>query len=180
MKDEPRGERDLASSVALPLVVIALFMIGAMAGGFFVVRKLHLLEPESASATPTIPPTPPGPIPTPTPIPPPTPTLLAPTASVLGPGTPPSAASTIARLRPAFRACYNRGLASDPTMSGNIVLEIEITASGDVASVTKVGGVGLSSDVESCIVRRARSASFDPIGGGSGTKIRVPISFVSS
>jgi len=88
-----------------------------------------------------------------------------------------NAEATIARLRPGFRSCYNKGLANDPSMAGKLVLAIKIAPNGDVSSVSKVGGSGLSSDVESCIMRKARNATFDA-PGGSGSTVQVPVTFV--
>jgi hypothetical protein len=84
---------------------------------------------------------------------------------------------TIAALRPGFRSCYNKGLQSDPSMSGKVVLAVKIGANGDVVSVEKAGGSGLSSEVESCIMKKIKNAAFDP-PGGSGSTIQVPITFV--
>jgi len=88
-----------------------------------------------------------------------------------------NAEATIARLRPGFRSCYNKGLANDPSMAGKLVLAIKIAPNGDVTSVTKAGGSGLSSDVESCIIRKAKNATFDA-PGGSGSTVQVPVTFV--
>lgn len=88
-----------------------------------------------------------------------------------------NAEAAIAKLRPGFRSCYNKGLANDPSMAGKIVLAIKIGANGDVNDVSKVGGSGLSSDVEQCIIKRARNGSFDA-PGGSGSTIQVPVTFV--
>jgi len=88
-----------------------------------------------------------------------------------------NAQGAIARLRPGFRACYNAGLASDPTMSGKIVLLIKVGTNGDVEQVAKGGGSGLSSDVEACIMNRARSATF-VAPGGDGSTVNVPVTFV--
>ena len=88
-----------------------------------------------------------------------------------------NAEATIARLRPGFRSCYNKGLANDPSMAGKLVLAIKIAPNGDVSSVSKVGGSGLSSDVEQCIIRKAKNATFDA-PGGSGSTVQVPVTFV--
>lgn len=89
-----------------------------------------------------------------------------------------NAERSIARLRPGFRACYNRGLATDPSMSGNLVMSLKVAANGDVTDVTKASGTGLSSEVEQCILRRAKAASFDA-PGGSGSTLRAPVTFVA-
>jgi hypothetical protein len=88
-----------------------------------------------------------------------------------------NAEATIARLRPGFRSCYNKGLANDPSMAGKLVLSIKIAPNGDVSSVNKIGGSGLSSSVEQCIIRKARNATFDA-PGGSGSTVQVPVTFV--
>jgi hypothetical protein len=88
-----------------------------------------------------------------------------------------NAEATIARLRPGFRSCYNKGLSNDPSMAGKLVLAIKIAPNGDVTSVTKAGGSGLSSDVEQCIIRKAKNATFDA-PGGSGSTVQVPVTFV--
>lgn len=182
MKDEHQ------SNVALPLVVISLFMLAMMGGGFYLVKRFHVDTPTAATSlvSPLAPPPPtPTPIPTPTPTPIPTPTyadpLAVPTVSIGTPsvdaGSAVDVTRTVAMLRPGFRACYNKGLASDPTQSGTLTLEIEIDKSGDVVNVTKVGGLGLSADVEQCIMRRARGAAFP---SGASAKIRVPVTFVKT
>ena len=50
-------------------------------------------------------------------------------------------------------------------MAGKIVLAIKIAPNGDVTDVSKAGGSGLSSDVEQCIIKRAKSGTFDAPGG---------------
>ncbi|HEY1959420.1 MAG TPA: AgmX/PglI C-terminal domain-containing protein [Polyangiaceae bacterium] len=84
---------------------------------------------------------------------------------------------TIAQLRPSFRSCYvHKGLDMDPAMEGKVTIDIAIAPNGDVADVTKVSGEGLSAAVESCILQRARGASFSA-PGGRGAHARVPIVF---
>ncbi len=179
-------------STALPILIIGVFMLAVFAGGFFALRAVQRSRAEAAAtATTVIALTPP-----PTVVPPPTiPETIppAPTATTEmharpfgreSPGsltatTPiPDAERVIARLRPAFRACYNRGLATDPSMSGNFVMSLKVSASGDVTDATKASGTGLSSEVEQCILRRAKGASFTP-PGGSGSTLQVPITFVA-
>jgi len=87
-----------------------------------------------------------------------------------------NADAAIAKLRPGFRSCYNKGLANDPSMAGKIILSIKVAPNGDVSDVSKAGGTGLSSDVEQCIINRAKHASFD--ASGSGSTVQVPVTFV--
>ena len=104
------------------------------------------------------------------------------TPHVLGPrgdavvGSTSVGSETVARLRPGFRSCYNKGLQVDPSMEGNVVLTARFDADGDVVSVTKKSGSGLSTDVEQCLIRRLRHASFAQAAGG-GT-VDVPITLV--
>jgi hypothetical protein len=81
----------------------------------------------------------------------------------------------VAGLRPGFKSCYNKGLSSDPSMAGKIILAIKVQPNGDVESVTKAGGSGLSADVEQCIMNKAKHASFD---AGPGATLQVPVTFV--
>jgi outer membrane biosynthesis protein TonB len=83
----------------------------------------------------------------------------------------------IAQLRPGFRSCYNKGLQSDPSMQGKVTVAVKISPNGDVSSVEKSGGSGLSSEVETCIMKKIKNASFDA-PGGSGSTLQVPITFV--
>lgn len=84
---------------------------------------------------------------------------------------------TIAGLRPQFRSCYNKGLQSDPGMSGKVTVAVKIGANGEVTSVEKAGGSGLSPEVEACIMKKIKNANFDSPGGG-GSTLQVPITFV--
>ena len=61
-------------------------------------------------------------------------------------------------------------------MEGKLVIDIKIAPNGEVDSVTKVDGSGLSAAVEQCIIERAHNASFSA-RGGTGTHARVPIIF---
>jgi hypothetical protein len=84
----------------------------------------------------------------------------------------------IALLRPSFRRCYVReGLSIDPSMQGKLTIDIAVAPSGDVASVTRVDGAGLSPAVEACIVARAKTALFPASPGTLGARVRVPIYF---
>jgi hypothetical protein len=87
----------------------------------------------------------------------------------------PDAERRVAGLRPGLRNCFNKGLVNDPSMSGTLVIEIQVSPSGDVTNVSRVGGAGLSPAVEQCIMQRAKNMSFE---AGVGGKVHVPLSFV--
>jgi TonB family protein len=62
-------------------------------------------------------------------------------------------------------------------MSGKVTVAVKIGANGEVTSVEKAGGSGLSPEVEACIMKRIKNANFDSPGGG-GSTLQVPITFV--
>jgi hypothetical protein len=88
-----------------------------------------------------------------------------------------NAENVIAGLRPGFRACYNRGLANDPTMDGCVTLRVHIAPEGSVGTTDAVVKDGLSPSVVGCLEELLRRAAFDP-PGGSGATINVPITFI--
>lgn len=88
---------------------------------------------------------------------------------------------TIARLRGAFRACYNRGLATDPMLAGSVNLTIKLAHDGSVSSVSKSGGTGLTLDVETCIQDKIRSTHFEPPDPQQmSSTINLPLRFQSA
>ena len=97
-------------------------------------------------------------------------------ASVAG-GTVGNASSVVARMRAGFRACYNRGLATNPDASGKINLRIKVGAGGEVAGVAASSSGNLPASVVNCVKGRARSARFSPPEGGAAV-VSVPVSFV--
>lgn len=83
----------------------------------------------------------------------------------------------IAGLRPRFKSCYQRGLNSDPTMAGKVVIAAKVGPNGEVNDAPIESNSGLSPEVASCIARVVRSAQFDA-PGGNGSTIRIPVTFV--
>ena len=83
----------------------------------------------------------------------------------------------VAGLRPKFRACYNKGLASDPGMAGGVTIVTKVAPNGEVSAADASNVSGLSSDVVSCIQRAVRNAQFSA-PGGSGSTINIPVKFV--
>lgn len=84
----------------------------------------------------------------------------------------------IAKLGPDFRRCYNSGLESNPNMKGTVRVTARLGPDGKVVAANSSGGDGLSKDVIFCVLRRVRSAQFNPPGGGGAT-IVIPVNFVS-
>jgi hypothetical protein len=88
-----------------------------------------------------------------------------------------NAERVVAGLRPAFRACYNQGLQSDPGMSGKVLISAKISPNGEVASADAVQNTGLSAGVVACIARKVRNAQFDA-PGPNGSTLQIPVTFV--
>lgn len=96
-------------------------------------------------------------------------------ASVSG-GSVSNADRVVAQMRAGFRACYNRGLANNPELHGSVKIVAKVGPNGEVVSATPQGGSTLGSDVIDCVVRRVKSAQFDPPSGGGAT-IVIPVTF---
>jgi len=82
----------------------------------------------------------------------------------------------IATLRPRFRACYQTALATDPNAEGSVSLVAHVAADGHVSDVSAPDKTTLSPALVTCLSDVVRSASF-PAPGGSGSDLRVPVSF---
>jgi hypothetical protein len=93
-------------------------------------------------------------------------------------GTVNNAQRVVSGMSAGFRACYNRGLQSNPEMSGSVKVTARIGPNGEVQSVTATPGGSISGDVASCIASRVRSAQFDPPEGGAAT-ISIPVTLVT-
>jgi hypothetical protein len=94
-------------------------------------------------------------------------------ASVMG-GSVSNADRVVAGMRAGFRACYNKGLASNPDIEGSIRCTAKVGPNGEVAGASCSGS--LPGDVTSCIQRRIQSAQFEPPQGGSAS-IVIPVTF---
>jgi TonB family protein len=99
----------------------------------------------------------------------------------LGPSTSnvtvPDADGVIAGLRGRFRTCYQRGLDSDSTMSGKVLITAKIGPNGEVSSAEIASSTGLSPAVGQCIAGVVKRATFHAPGGGGAT-LQVPVTFV--
>jgi hypothetical protein len=81
------------------------------------------------------------------------------------------------QIHPGAKKCYQRGLESDPTQAGKLVILIKVAPSGEVDTVSVQSNSGLSAQVANCIASVARRAKFDA-PGSSGSQISVPFNFV--
>jgi hypothetical protein len=81
------------------------------------------------------------------------------------------------QIHPGAKRCYQRGLESDPTQAGRIVILIKVSPSGEVDSASVASNSGLSPGVAGCIASVARRAKFDA-PGSNGSTISVPFNFV--
>ena len=80
----------------------------------------------------------------------------------------------IAGLRGRFRACYQRGLQSDPTMSGKVTISAKIAPNGEVTSADVTSSAGVSNEVAQCMAGVIKHAQFD--AQPNATTLNVPVS----
>ena len=97
-------------------------------------------------------------------------------ASVAG-GTVNNAQRIVAGMNAGFRSCYQRGLNTNPDMSGSVRVTATISPGGEVSGVTVAQTGSISGEVASCIANRVRSARFDPPEDGMAT-IVIPVTLV--
>jgi hypothetical protein len=88
-----------------------------------------------------------------------------------------NAARVVAAMRPAFRACYQKGLDVNPDAQGSVRLALKVGPGGEVTSVSAVPSGNLPGSVVDCISARARRAQFDPPEGGAAV-VNVPVNLV--
>jgi hypothetical protein len=81
------------------------------------------------------------------------------------------------QIQPGAKRCYQRGLETDPSQSGKLVILIKVAPSGEVDSVSAASNSGLSAQVAACIQSVARRAKFDA-PGATGSTISVPFNFL--
>lgn len=116
--------------------------------------------------------------------PPPPPLVTAPTVTPTAPPpagtrTPADIQRVIGAARGRFRACYDKGLAQDPGLTGKIPLTIVIGTDGKVTAASVGNGATLSSPVvTTCVLAVSRSLVF-PASSDSST-VNYPLIFSSS
>jgi|HubBroStandDraft_1064217.scaffolds.fasta_scaffold04850_5 hypothetical protein len=81
------------------------------------------------------------------------------------------------QIQPGAKRCYQKGLETDPSQSGKLVILIKVAPSGEVDSVSAASNNGLSAQVAACIQSVARRAKFDA-PGATGSTISVPFNFL--
>ncbi|MBP46805.1 MAG: hypothetical protein CMH53_02610 [Myxococcales bacterium] len=85
----------------------------------------------------------------------------------------------IRRKMGAIKACYQKGLQSNPGLQGKVAVKFLIAASGKV-DVAKIKNSSLNSPgVESCILRNVKSWRFPRADGGGSTFVIYPFRFSS-
>jgi hypothetical protein len=84
----------------------------------------------------------------------------------------------VAGMKAGFRACYNRGLADNPTMSGAFGIAVEVGPMGEVIEARQMASNDLSRNVSEevvgCFVRRVQAATFAP-PEPEGSRARITI-----
>ena len=75
----------------------------------------------------------------------------------------------VAGMRAGFRACYNRGLATNPDLQGRVNIVATVGPNGEVSNAVPQGQAALGDEVVQCVIRRVKSANFDPPQGGRAT-----------
>jgi outer membrane biosynthesis protein TonB len=86
------------------------------------------------------------------------------------------AEKVVADLRPAFRACYNTGLAKDPKIAGKTLLVLKVDPTGAVTSAVTPDASTLPAEVVQCISDAAKQAKFKA-PGGTGSTLNIPVTF---
>ncbi len=81
------------------------------------------------------------------------------------------------QIFPGAKRCYQKGLESDPTQAGKLVVLIKVAPSGEVDSASVASNSGLAASIASCIVSVSRRAKFDA-PGANGSTLSVPFNFV--
>ena len=82
----------------------------------------------------------------------------------------------VAGMRAGFRACYNRGLATDSEQSGSLRIAAKLDANGGVTNATAERAGSLSQDTTDCVLRRVQSASFG-VPNADHVSVRFSVSF---
>ncbi|MCO4762679.1 MAG: AgmX/PglI C-terminal domain-containing protein [Myxococcales bacterium] len=85
----------------------------------------------------------------------------------------------IRRKMGAIKACYQKGLQSNPNLSGKVQVLFLIKPSGAIAGAKVKDSSLNSSRVEGCILKNVKSWKFPRAKGGGTTKVLYPFRFTS-
>ena len=80
----------------------------------------------------------------------------------------------VARIRSAFRRCYQDELSKQPNLTGSVSFDVSVEANGDVRSVTP-GASTMPTTVISCVVTRIKKETFDP--ASAPWTFKIPLHF---
>lgn len=83
---------------------------------------------------------------------------------------------TMAALRPRMKACYERGLATEPAMKGRVLVTARLAPNGEAASADVASNTGIAQTVAACITSLVKRAEFQAPGAG-GSTLSIPIVF---
>jgi serine/threonine-protein kinase len=86
------------------------------------------------------------------------------------------AEALIGALRPAMRACMEKGEKENQSLSGSMIVELRVAPDGRVYRARIKEGRLASAVVQKCVLDELRRVSFDPPAGGTAS-LEVPIRF---
>jgi hypothetical protein len=87
----------------------------------------------------------------------------------------PNADAILEPFQEPVRVCYARALHKDRPMTGQVVVELAVSAAGNVVEATTQSRTGITDDVVSCAIHRLRAPAFTT--NGVGAMVDVPIEF---
>lgn len=76
-----------------------------------------------------------------------------------------------------FRYCYEKGLISDPTLRGKLVVKMVILASGKVGTATVQKREGNLGGVGKCVANKSKNLVFPKPKGGGTVTVKWPFVF---
>jgi TonB family protein len=88
--------------------------------------------------------------------------------------------SYIATKMGAIKACYQKGLQSNPDLTGKVKVAFLIQPSGAVLGARVDDSSMNNSSVEECILNNVKAWHFPPAKGGGSTKVTYPFQFSST
>ena len=85
------------------------------------------------------------------------------------------------QVRAQLRRCYQSVLKSNPTVSGKLIVELQLDPSGKVTSATASSRSTLTdATMQTCILTAFRRATFPPSADGMPVTLTIPVAFVHS